>query len=388
MSWNVLTFKQKSESGSSLLYPAPTPDTNGIEQEPEDGNLSPVATIIGIKASVRQHGTKTDAVLLDQHGLKGTLYLSDARLAFCFTKFQTTVAIGTGDLAVIAGVANLVSAARQKNAVLLGHVRHPWITSVGFSSKSGWLTREALAVTAYEDLDDMRLFYELDLTLDKRSDAAEVAEQLLSICAQQRGQQYDEFAGRSDVSYRGDLTIAHLSHAAAVGHHTIESPEDAKQRRAQQGLSLAALGGDALAEGMHATLSLLDESRPSRIVSEFQAFGSDLRRALEPHLKTSDAVGHALTGAYIDDHGERFLALVLTLTDRVLLCAKMGRQRHAYEVTDIPRHAITEVRMGDPDTDGSVVVEVIADQILRFEIDPDDECPPRLKERFLAALRD
>lgn len=385
LTWNGFTFMRSAETGSTLLYPAPTPALNGIEAEPDEGDLREVATVTGLKVSVSSQATSATE-LLNQQGLKGRLYASETRLAFCFTRFDTNVAIGVGSLAIVAGVANLVSAARKRDLTLLGHIRYPWLSSVGSATKVGWLSREALVLTAFEDLDDVRLLYEIDLTLDKRSDAAEIAEEILSTCEEQRGGRYEDFVARAGSHTNGEVTVWPLSHTASVGEMVVEAPDVAQRRRERQGLRVEAMGGDALAEGMIATLSLLDEGRPARLAREFASFRNDLRLALEPHVRDDDTAGHALMVTYVDATGERFLALVLTLQDRIVLCAKMGRQRHAFEVTEIGRDGITDVIVGKPDSDGVVEVEVIAEQRWRFEIDGDADCPLELKQRFLAAL--
>jgi len=184
MSFNVLTIRSGLSAGDGALYPmlSDTSSSQVIALEEYDGsNVSKlVATAVQV-CEVREGGLKT---LLRLREVKIDVYITDGRLALACEKYDkggSWVGFG-GAGALVALTANAVSkaraAGRSRGKVLVGHIRYPWLKSVGATSKTGVGSNEAIRLEYAEKLPNAMVRKIIELTLPKNIDATLVAEEI------------------------------------------------------------------------------------------------------------------------------------------------------------------------------------------------------------------
>ena len=197
MSFNVLAIRSGLDTGDDALHPvlsdASSPDIIDFDAYDGPNVMRVVATALCVMR-VRDGGLKTLTRLRD---VKIDIYITDGRLALACVKYDKGggwVGFGTG--ALVAVTANAVSKARaarrSRGKVLVGHIRYPWLKSVGASSKLGFTSSEAIRLEYSEMLSDGPVRSLLELTLPKNIDATLVAGEIARRAASYRLAYYPE----------------------------------------------------------------------------------------------------------------------------------------------------------------------------------------------------
>lgn len=175
MSYTMLTIRT-AEFEDGALYPVLGDERNEIEFEALDGR--DVKTLYAESLTVlRTVGSKlvTQAKVSD---IKATVFVTDARVAIACTKYDKGGGWRGASLAV--PVLNLASkaraATRRRGKMLVGHVRYPWLVSVGFIAKTSWSTSDQIRLTVAEKVDGNAKQMHLDLTFPKGTDVAKLAQ--------------------------------------------------------------------------------------------------------------------------------------------------------------------------------------------------------------------
>jgi len=166
LSFDIVTIRELDGDGDGLLFPIPSSEVNGIELEPADGKNVMTAQVASISVNTGRENSRVVMV----PDVKATLYVTDCRVALACTKFDKGGGyFGLGVGAVVAFGANAVSkaraAGRRRGRSLVGQVRYPWLTAVGYSPKRGFTTREGLRLAVRDQERD--LLVKLDLTFPK-----------------------------------------------------------------------------------------------------------------------------------------------------------------------------------------------------------------------------
>jgi zinc ribbon protein len=184
MSFNVLAVQSGLDPGDGALYPKVSDGTGPeiITLENQDGPnvMRAVATAVRV-LEVGETGLKT---LVRLREVKIDVYVTDSRLALACEKYDKGggwVGFGPGGL-LVAVTANAVSkaraASRSRGKVLVGHLRYPWLRSVGASSKSGVVSSEAIRLEYSEKSSGKVVRKIVELTLPKNIDATLVAQEI------------------------------------------------------------------------------------------------------------------------------------------------------------------------------------------------------------------
>jgi len=163
MAFNILTIRT-AEYEDGALYPVLGDERNEIEFERFDGSNVKVVYATALRVH-RQVGSS----LVKEAGIaeiQASVYITDARVAIACTKYDKGGGWRGASLAV--PVLNLASKARaahrRKGKMLVGHVRYPWVSAVGFSEKAGFGTTDQLRVIINEKIEGVnrKTIFELD----------------------------------------------------------------------------------------------------------------------------------------------------------------------------------------------------------------------------------
>lgn len=184
MSFNVLTIRSGLDTGDDALYPTVS-DASGpanITLDARDGHQ--VMNVVATAVRVLETGPAGLKTLVKMQEVKIDVYVTDSRLALACQKYDKGggwVGFGAGGL-LVAVTANAVSkaraASRSRGKVLVGHVRYPWLKSVGASSKSGFASSEAIRLEYSEKHSGGRVCKLVELTFPKNIDATLVAQEI------------------------------------------------------------------------------------------------------------------------------------------------------------------------------------------------------------------
>lgn len=178
MTYDVLAVRS-AEAEDMRLYPVLGDQMSLVEYELDDGRQ--VARVMAKSITVNLLDGNSLRRILRFENVKAEVSVTDARVIVAcdkFTKGGGWIGFGVGGLAA-AAAANAVSSARaahrRKGKVLVGHVRHPWLRTVGCKAKQGWGSDESVRL-GLKDGQKRTLF--LDLDLPKDTDAAAVAQMI------------------------------------------------------------------------------------------------------------------------------------------------------------------------------------------------------------------
>lgn len=191
MSFNVLTIRSGLDTGDDALHPvlsdASSPDI--IAMDDYDGPN--VTKVVATAVRVLEAGSELKT-LVKLREVKIDIYITDGRLALACEKYDKGGGwVGFGGAGLLVAVtANAVSkaraASRSRAKVLVGHIRYPWLKSVGASSKSGFASDEAIRLEYSEKGPGGAVRKMLELTLPKNIDAALVAQDITRRAAAHR----------------------------------------------------------------------------------------------------------------------------------------------------------------------------------------------------------
>jgi hypothetical protein len=205
--FNVLTIRSGLDTGDDALYPALS-DLSGPEiivLDRQDGQhvTRLVATAVRV-LEVREGGLKQ---LVRLREVKIDVFVTDSRVALACEKYDKGggwVGFGPGGV-LVAVTANAVSkaraASRRRGKVLVGHVRYPWLKSVGASTKSGFATSEAIRLEYSEKLPGGRVIKLVELTLPKNIDATLVAQEIARRAANYRLANYPDMKAEERAKF-------------------------------------------------------------------------------------------------------------------------------------------------------------------------------------------
>jgi len=192
VSFNVLTIRSGLDAGDDVLHPmlsdAAIPEI--IAMDGFDGRNVMKVVATGVRVlEIRAGDLKTLAQFRE---VKIDVYITDGRLALACEKYDKGGGwVGFGGAGLLVAVtANAVSkaraASRRRGRILVGHIRYPWLKSVGASSKSGWASSEAIRLGYSEKGSGATVHKLLELTLPKNIDAALVAQEIVHRAAAYR----------------------------------------------------------------------------------------------------------------------------------------------------------------------------------------------------------
>jgi hypothetical protein len=183
MSFNVLAIRTGSDAGDGALYPVLSDPDEPRLLALDDYDGSDTTTFVATALRVIQVG-QPHKTLVRLRDVKIEVLVTDARLALACEKYDKGggwVGFGVGAF-VVAQAANAVSKARaakrSRGKVLVGHVRYPWVTAVGATVKSGFLTEEAIRLEIREKEGGATVRKLLELTLPRGTSATIVAQDL------------------------------------------------------------------------------------------------------------------------------------------------------------------------------------------------------------------
>jgi len=207
MPFNVLSIRSGQSTGDDALYPALS-DTSSSEiitlDEYDGPNVQKfVATAVQV-LEVQGSVLKTLVKLRD---VKIDVYLTDGRLALACEKYDKGGGwTGFGGAGVaVAVTANLVSkaraASRSRGKVLVGHVRYPWLKSVGASTKTSVSTFEAIRLEYAEKPGGATVRKLIELTLPKNIDATLVAQEITRRAAAYRLAHYQDLTSEARAKF-------------------------------------------------------------------------------------------------------------------------------------------------------------------------------------------
>jgi hypothetical protein len=208
VSFNVLTIRTGGETGNEALFPVLSDPSQPqiIAPDRYDGPniVRVVATAVRVAAAGEQVKT-----LVQLRDVKIDVYVTDGRLAIACEKYDKGGGwVGFGGAgAMVAITANAVSkmraASRSRGKVLVGHVRYPWVKTVGASSKSGMLSSEAIRLEFCEKLPGGTARKMIELTLPKNIDATLLAQDITRRVAAYRLAHYPDIGQEERVKFAG-----------------------------------------------------------------------------------------------------------------------------------------------------------------------------------------
>jgi hypothetical protein len=140
------------DTAPSYLFPGPGPSPDTVILEPEDGpNVQVVAATTMSVSAVQGHGRPAKPVV-SMRKIRASALVTDCRVAVACSNYDKGggfyPALGGIPAGVIALTANAVSKSRAKKRregnMMVGHVRYPWLMTVGFRQKTGALSSDVL----------------------------------------------------------------------------------------------------------------------------------------------------------------------------------------------------------------------------------------------------
>ncbi|MFD7154246.1 hypothetical protein ACFV9C_06600 [Kribbella sp. NPDC059898] len=171
MTYDVFCIRDLGESGHEAMYP--TLDNVGqLRTEPLDGDRR--QHLVAHALSVREAGGGSVFSLGD---VRADVYITEARVTLVCSKYDKGGGwVGSpGTALALNAVSKIRAARRSKNKALVGHIRFPWLASVGFSPKQGWLDEEVLRFVVRDGTEEPSRLLVVDLNLPKELDSGAIA---------------------------------------------------------------------------------------------------------------------------------------------------------------------------------------------------------------------
>lgn len=193
MPYNIIAVRSADETGAAM-YPVLSDDGDPmlVALEEADGRQIERVTGSGLIVSELRDNQRHRIGKLEDVDIE--VYVTDARLVVACAKYAKGGGWHGGDYTdiagmALAGVANAVSRARvarkRRGNCLVGHIRYPWLVKVGSTSRQGIGTTNALRLQIQErttNATSTRTLL-LEITLDKRTNAPALAQQIARRCA-------------------------------------------------------------------------------------------------------------------------------------------------------------------------------------------------------------
>ncbi|MGH3119743.1 MAG: zinc-ribbon domain-containing protein [Streptosporangiaceae bacterium] len=167
-----------------------------------------VTKVVATAVRVLEAGSELKT-LVKLREVKIDIYITDGRVALACEKYDKGGGwVGFGGAGLLVAVtANAVSkaraASRSRGKVLVGHIRYPWLKSVGASSKSGFTSDEAIRLEYSEKGPGAPVRKMLELTLPKNIDAALVAQDITRRAAAHRLAYYPDMPPEQRAKFAG-----------------------------------------------------------------------------------------------------------------------------------------------------------------------------------------
>jgi hypothetical protein len=153
-----------------LFFPVPSVEPNQVLLEDRDGNDT---FLIPAKGTTVKRGGKTIAAMSDVHI---TMFVTGARVAFACSKYDKGGGwIGGPSALVLNAGSKALAAMRRRGKMAVGHVRYPWISAVGSTTKMGFLSEECLYFRVKTTEGNTDLLLHLPKNVDAAGLAAEIA---------------------------------------------------------------------------------------------------------------------------------------------------------------------------------------------------------------------
>jgi hypothetical protein len=183
VSFEVLTIRD-SEFDDPTMYPVLGSRENLIEFDGFDGDdwQHFVAT------ELKVHELRGGKLVTHVHDadIKAEVFITEGRVAVACEKYDKGGGWrGTSLTGMVAlnAISHARAAVRRHGKMLVGHVRYPWLKAVGFTSKAGWATHEAIRLSLAEQVGGAERPLFLDITLPKGLDGRELARAVTRRCA-------------------------------------------------------------------------------------------------------------------------------------------------------------------------------------------------------------
>lgn len=180
MSFDILAARTGADGLDDHLYPVPAaPSSDGlIVTRPEDGRsiLRAEATQVVVREAgpcgLTEISRLTDAT--------AAVYVTDSRLAIACSRFDKGGGwLGSpGVMLLLNGLSMARARIRSRGKTLVGHVRYPWLRSVGASSKQGWLDSEQVRLELVDRSAGPARRLVLELTVSKPVEAVQLAREI------------------------------------------------------------------------------------------------------------------------------------------------------------------------------------------------------------------
>lgn len=174
MTFDVLRIREFGEAGDEAMFPAL--DGEGkVSHEQLDGERHQHLVSQGI--AVREVGGGRTRTLTELRDIRADVFITDARVILLCTKYDKGGGwVGSPGLALtLNAISKLRAARRSRGTALVGHLRYPWLASIGFSPKQGWLDEEVVRLVLRDGTADPARLLMVDLSLPKETDSAAVA---------------------------------------------------------------------------------------------------------------------------------------------------------------------------------------------------------------------
>lgn len=186
MGWTMLTIRPVGGGGDGVLYPIPGEGPNSVEFDEHDGDVQGPVTATRIELSESVDGGKRKQLLVAEK-VKVSVYITDARLIVACSKYDKGGGWygGVTALALNAG-SKAMAAMRRHGKSLVGHIRYPWLSWTGYTTKAGFLSDESLRLSATVNDGASKHTLYLDLRLPKTTSAEKVAREITSRAARHR----------------------------------------------------------------------------------------------------------------------------------------------------------------------------------------------------------
>ena len=200
MSFNILAVHEAG-SDDNPLYPVPDEAADRVEREEQDGEgLPPFVTGELRVYEIPSGGTPKRVLRVEK--VKAAVTVNRSRVTVACSKYEkgggwTPWSLGAVPVALTANAVSKVRASRRRRGkMLVGHVRYPWLLSVGLRASSTSLGHDTLRLgTVDQTLGSFRGLT-LDISLPRQCSGVELAQRIARLAADYRlsneGQELDD----------------------------------------------------------------------------------------------------------------------------------------------------------------------------------------------------
>ncbi|MET7280807.1 hypothetical protein ABZS29_21390 [Kribbella sp. NPDC005582] len=178
MTFNVFSTRTVGETADGAMFPALN-DDGKVGREQLDGDRS--QHLVATSIAVREVGANQTRSIMELSDIQADLFITDARLIMMCAKYDKGGGwFGSPGMALaLNAVSKVLASRRSRGTVLVGHVRYPWLSSVAFSPKQGWLDEETLRLVVRDGTASPSRLLLVDLALPKTADSAAIARAIM-----------------------------------------------------------------------------------------------------------------------------------------------------------------------------------------------------------------